>query len=105
MDLLFILGLALVNGMTRFLRLVIQPQRWYGSLGFILGIALVLSGYCIIGMAVEIAGFTFLFWDFIPTAVGYLQRTPLLGYLMELSGINQVLERITPARRRKLSEG
>eukprot|EP01134_Creolimax_fragrantissima_P000689 CFRG0689T1 len=103
-NILFMLGLALLNGMTKFLRLILQRDRWYGSLAFVGGIVIVLSGWCFLGIVMELGGFFLLFWDFFPIAISYVQRLPMVGYLLELTGISQVLNWMFPARRRQISE-
>ncbi|MGH0178421.1 UNVERIFIED_CONTAM: hypothetical protein FKN15_077349 [Acipenser sinensis] len=59
--------------------------------GFFLGgVFIVLIGWPVVGMVLEIYGFFLLFRGFFPVAVGFIRRVPVLGYLLNLPGISSV---------------
>ena len=60
-QILFLSGLALVIGLERTFKFFFQWQKAKGSTAFFGGIVVVLLGYPIIGMIVEIYGFVVLF--------------------------------------------
>jgi hypothetical protein len=58
---LFITGLCLIIGLERTIKFFFGPQKFKGSLFFFGGIFIVLFGWPLIGMLVEIYGFIALF--------------------------------------------
>ncbi len=58
----------------------------YHSLGF----ALVLLGWAMTGMAAQSYGFVLLFADFLPTALPFARRVPVLGYVLSLPPVRAV---------------
>ena len=61
-----------------------------GSLAFFIGFSLVLYGWPLIGMIAEAYGFIALFADFIPTAVLFMKRMPVIGPLLDSSVVKNV---------------
>lgn len=60
-NILFLAGLAFIIGYERTFWFFFQKHKWQGSLFFFLGIFIVLFGWPVIGMVVEIYGFFKLF--------------------------------------------
>ncbi|MBN3311745.1 GOT1B protein, partial [Atractosteus spatula] len=59
--------------------------------GFFLGgVLVVLIGWPMIGMILEIYGFFLLFRGFFPVVIGFIRRVPILGSLLNLPGISGV---------------
>ena len=58
---------------------------------------MVLGGFPLLGMAVEVFGFINLFGDFFPVALGFMKRLPFVGNVMALPGIKGVVDRIAEA--------
>uniref|UniRef100_A0A5S6QRJ7 Vesicle transport protein GOT1B n=1 Tax=Trichuris muris TaxID=70415 RepID=A0A5S6QRJ7_TRIMR len=96
-NVLFIAGLTFVIGIGRTLRFFFQPHKLKGTMFFFSGIIVVLIGWPMVGILVESYGFVALFGGFIPVAVNFLRRIPVLGTILNLPGIRQGLERIAPS--------
>ena len=54
------------------------------------GVVLVVWGWAIVGMLVETYGFWVLFAGFVPTALSFLRRVPVLGRVLDLPGFKRV---------------
>lgn len=94
-NILFLSGLAFVIGLERTFRFFFQWHKAKGSAAFFGGIAVVLLGWPIIGMCVEVYGFVVLFSGFFPVAINFLRRIPVIGTLLNLPGISSYLDRYT----------
>ncbi|KRZ97059.1 hypothetical protein D917_04908 [Trichinella nativa] len=92
-NILFISGLTFVIGIERTGRFFFQSHKIKGTVFFFSGIVIVLFGWPVVGMLVESYGFFSLFGGFIPTAVNFLRRIPIIGTILNLPGIRQVLPR------------
>uniref|UniRef100_A0A914WPS4 Vesicle transport protein GOT1B n=1 Tax=Plectus sambesii TaxID=2011161 RepID=A0A914WPS4_9BILA len=95
-NLLFIVGLTLVIGVERTLRFFFQRHKIKGSSLFFGGIVVVLIGWPMVGICIELWGFVLLFGGFIPVAVNFLRRVPVIGQLLSLPGLKQVLDWLAP---------
>eukprot|EP00794_Sanderia_malayensis_P018236 gene18236-20055_t len=93
-NILFISGLALVIGLERTFRFFFQKHKLKGSGLFLGGIIIVLFGWPVIGMLVEIYGFILLFRGFFPVVINFLRRVPVLGHILNLPGINWVANKV-----------
>ncbi|KAL7644964.1 UNVERIFIED_CONTAM: hypothetical protein RMT77_004781 [Armadillidium vulgare] len=93
-NILFLAGLALVVGLERTFRFFFQKHKLRGSLAFFGGIFIVLIGWPILGMCVEIYGFVVLFSGFFPVAINFLRRTPVIGLVLNLPFISGVIDRL-----------
>jgi hypothetical protein len=67
-----------------------------GSAFFLGGVALVVWGWAIVGMAVEAYGFWLLFAGFFPTVLSFLRRIPVLGSTLDLPMLKSVRRRHRP---------
>lgn len=90
-NILFISGLGLVIGLERTLRFFFQRDKLKGSAFFLGGILVVLWGWPVFGMLVEIYGFIQLFKGFFPVVINFLRRVPIIGNLLMLPGISTVV--------------
>ncbi|XP_076327548.1 vesicle transport protein GOT1B-like isoform X1 [Tachypleus tridentatus] len=93
-NILFISGLAFVIGLERTFWFFFQWHKLQGTTAFFGGIFLVLFGWPITGMLVEIYGFILLFRGFFPVIVNFLRRVPVLGTLLSLPYISKVVDRL-----------
>ncbi|KAG0725713.1 Vesicle transport protein GOT1B [Chionoecetes opilio] len=92
-NILFLAGLAFVAGLDRSFRFFFQRHKWKGSGAFFGGILMVLVGWPLIGMCIEVYGFIVLFSGFFPVAINFLRRVPVLGTFLNLPFIGGVSQR------------
>lgn len=92
-NILFLSGLAFIIGLERTLRFFLQWHKAKGSIAFFGGILIVLFGWPVIGMLVEIYGFIVLFSGFFPVAINFLRRLPVIGTLLSMPGISSYLDK------------
>eukprot|EP00112_Aurelia_sp_Birch-Aquarium-sp1_P006922 Seg1756.8 transcript_id=Seg1756.8/GoldUCD/mRNA.D3Y31 product="Vesicle transport protein GOT1B" protein_id=Seg1756.8/GoldUCD/D3Y31 len=93
-NILFISGLALVIGLERTFRFFFQKHKLKGSAFFLGGVVVVLLGWPVVGMLVEIYGFILLFRGFFPVVINFLRRVPILGHILNLPGISWVANKM-----------
>ena len=60
-NLLFLAGIVFWIGMKRAVLIFLNPEKWRGTVCFFLGITLVVFGFPIIGMLIEVFGIINLF--------------------------------------------
>uniref|UniRef100_A0A8C5GN59 Vesicle transport protein GOT1B n=1 Tax=Gouania willdenowi TaxID=441366 RepID=A0A8C5GN59_GOUWI len=89
-NILFVSGLSFVIGLERTFRFFFQRHKAKATSFFLGGVFVVLIGWPIIGVVLEIYGFFLLFRGFFPVAVGFIRRIPVLGSLLSLPGIRTV---------------
>lgn len=83
-------GIAFIVGLDRTWRFFFQANKIKASLFFFGGIAVVLIGWPIVGMILELYGFFQLFRGFFPFVIEFLRRIPGLGMILNLPFINKV---------------
>ncbi|CAF1032133.1 unnamed protein product [Adineta ricciae] len=83
-NILFLAGLSMIIGFERTFRFFFQRYKVKATALFFGGIAIVLLGWPLIGMIVEVYGFFLLFGGFIPIAINFLRRLPIIGSLLLL---------------------
>ncbi|XP_043287297.1 vesicle transport protein GOT1B [Venturia canescens] len=91
-NLLFISGLACVIGPRRTLSFFFQRHKLKASAAFLGGVIVVLMGWPIVGMILETYGFILLFSGFLPVAINFLRRVPILGTMLNMPGISRILD-------------
>uniref|UniRef100_A0A182MJX6 Vesicle transport protein GOT1B n=1 Tax=Anopheles culicifacies TaxID=139723 RepID=A0A182MJX6_9DIPT len=72
--------------------LAIGNHKMKASIAFFGGIAIVLLGYPLIGMLIEMYGFILLFSGFFPVAINFLRRVPVLGNILNMPGISRTID-------------
>ncbi|XP_069951309.1 vesicle transport protein GOT1B isoform X2 [Cherax quadricarinatus] len=92
-NILFLAGLAFVAGLERTFRFFFQRHKWKGSGAFFGGILIVLVGWPLIGMCIEMYGFVLLFSGFFPVAVNFLRRMPVIGTILNLPFLSGFVDR------------
>jgi len=93
-NILFLSGLAFVIGLERTFRFFFQRHKFRGSAAFFGGIFIVLFGWPLAGMIIEMYGFVVLFSGFLPVAVNFIRRVPVIGTLLNLPILNKVIDKI-----------
>ncbi|XP_015127157.1 vesicle transport protein GOT1B [Diachasma alloeum] len=91
-NLLFISGLGCVIGPKRTFSFFFQRHKMKASIAFLGGVVIVLIGWPIVGMIFEIYGFVLLFSGFLPVAINFLRRVPILGTFLNMPGISRILD-------------
>lgn len=89
-NILYLSGVTLIIGPTRSVRFFFQRRKAKASVSFFTGMAVVLAGWPMIGMALELFGFVNLFGDFFPVVIAFLRRAPIAGNILALPGIRNV---------------
>ena len=95
----------LIIGAKKTFKFFFQARKWKGAPPprcaaaaragtscFLGGISVVLLGWPVIGMCVEVYGFVVLFGDFFPVVIGFLRNLPVIGTLLSLPGISSALD-------------
>ncbi|XP_062610113.1 vesicle transport protein GOT1B-like [Saccostrea cucullata] len=93
-NILFICGLAFVIGLERTFRFFFQRHKLKATSFFVGGILIVLLGWPVIGMCVEMYGFFLLFSGFFPVAVNFLRRVPIIGTILDLPYIRTAADKL-----------
>ncbi|XP_053949697.1 vesicle transport protein GOT1B isoform X2 [Anastrepha ludens] len=93
-NLLFLSGLACVIGVQRTFRFFFQRHKVKGTTAFFGGIFVVLLGFPMIGMIIELYGFFVLFSGFFPVAVNFLGRVPVLGSVLNTPVIQKLVQKL-----------
>ncbi|KAG7160190.1 Vesicle transport protein GOT1A-like [Homarus americanus] len=86
-------GLLAIGNRT--FRFFFQRHKWKGSGAFFGGILIVLFGWPLIGMCIEVYGFVVLFSGFFPVAVNFLRRMPVIGQILNLPFISGFVDRFS----------
>ncbi|XP_077994602.1 vesicle transport protein GOT1B-like [Glandiceps talaboti] len=97
-NILFLSGLGFIIGLERTFRFFFQKHKLKGSTFFFGGILVVLVGWPLIGMIVELYGFFLLFRGFFPVVINFIRRIPVLGLVLSLPGINQLVSGMEDTR-------
>ncbi|XP_078715193.1 vesicle transport protein GOT1B isoform X2 [Lampetra fluviatilis] len=93
-NILFLAGLAFVIGLERTFRFFFQKHKLRAAAFFFGGILIVLVGWPMIGMVLEIYGFFLLFRGFFPIVIGFIRRIPVLGSILNLPGLSSLVDKI-----------
>ncbi|KAL9246908.1 hypothetical protein vseg_020387 [Gypsophila vaccaria] len=92
-NILFLSGVALTIGPKSTLQFFIKPQNYKGTISFGVGFFFVIVGWPILGMILESYGFIVLFSGFWPTIAVFLQRIPLLGWVLQHPLFRSLMDR------------
>ncbi|PXF43702.1 putative Golgi transport protein 1 [Gracilariopsis chorda] len=93
-NVLYLAGVMMIIGPTRSVRFFFQKRKAKASVFFFTGMAVVLFGLPVLGMAVELFGFVNLFGDFFPVVIAFLRRAPVFGRLLGLPIVRNVADRL-----------
>ena len=92
-QLLFLLGITLLIGFKKTLVFFKRPSKLRGTACFLGGITLVLVGWPMVGMVVEVFGILNLFGNFFPIILSLLRGMPVIGTVLNHPLVNKVLAR------------
>ena len=100
-QLLFLLGITLLIGFKKTLIFFKRPAKLRGTVCFLGGIALVLVGWPVVGMAVEVFGILNLFGNFFPIILSLLRNMPVVGPVLShpiFTKVSQAADRLGQRR-------
>ena len=97
-NILFLTGFAFLSGPTSTFKFFARKKTWRGTVCFLGGVTLVMFGYVMIGMLLEIWGFLNLFGSFFPIALAFLKQLPFIGPVLSLPVVSQFLDVIAGAQ-------
>ncbi|CAN4080292.1 unnamed protein product [Withania somnifera] len=89
-NILFFSGVALTIGLKSSLQFFSKRSNFKGTISFGAGFFLVIIGWPILGMILEAYGFVVLFSGFWPTLAVFLQKIPVLGWIIQQPYIRSV---------------
>lgn len=92
-NILFLGGVTLTIGFQPTISFFTRRRNRKGSLFFLTGFVLVIVGWAMVGMAIQAYGFVLLFSGFLPTLLVFLQRVPVLGWVLDQPFMRQFLGR------------
>lgn len=95
-NLLFIAGMALTIGVQATVQFFSKRKNRKGSAFYIIGSALVVFGWTVVGLIIEAYGFWLLFCEFFPTVLQFFRRVPFLGKVLDLPILKWVFNRLAP---------
>jgi len=94
-NVLFLAGTVLLIGAQRTVYFFFRrPDKLRGTICFLGGIVVVLLGYPVTGMLVELFGIVNLFGNFFPYVVAFLRQFPVLGTLLRAPIVDRVVDRL-----------
>jgi len=96
-NLLFLLGITLLIGFKKTLIFFKRPSKLRGTFSFLGGIILVLIGWPVIGMIVEVFGILNLFGNFFPIILSLLRNLPIIGPIVSHPIFNKLMDRLLGA--------
>jgi hypothetical protein len=93
-NLAFLFGLTMIIGFGKMRRWLLQRHKLRGTVFFLGGIVLVLTGWALIGLAIEIFGFVSLFGNPLPNVLAVLRHMPIVGTVLNLPLIAPLVDRV-----------
>ncbi|CAO2819394.1 vesicle transport protein GOT1-like [Amaranthus tricolor] len=97
-NILFLSGVALTIGLKSTLEFFTKPQNFKGTISFGAGFFCVVIGWPIIGMLLELYGFIVLFSGFWPTIAVFVQKIPILGWVLQHPLFKSLIDRFRGKR-------
>ncbi|WVY89384.1 hypothetical protein V8G54_034898, partial [Vigna mungo] len=89
-NILFVSGVTLTIGLKSTMQFFMKRSNFKGTISFGVGFFILIIGWPILGMIIELYGFIILFSGFWPTLAVFLQKIPVLGWLVEQPYIRSV---------------
>ncbi|CAN8269830.1 unnamed protein product [Cochlearia groenlandica] len=92
-NILFIGGVTLTIGISPAIQFFTKRSHFKGTISFVLGFLFVVFGWPLFGLLLESYGFLVLFSGFWPTLAVFLQKIPLLGWILQHPYIRSLMDR------------
>lgn len=96
-NIMFLAGITTTIGPPATVKFFSRKRNHRGSACFLGGSALVIVGWSLVGLIIELYGFWLLFSGFFPTALQYFRQVPYLNKFLDLPFIKQILNRLAPS--------
>jgi len=93
-NLLFLAGMTLTIGVQATFQFFSKKKNRKGTAFYLAGAVLVIIGWTIVGMIVEVYGFWLLFCEFLPTVMSYAKRIPFLNRALDVPMLSTIINRI-----------
>ncbi|KAI5433326.1 variant 2, Golgi Transport [Lathyrus oleraceus] len=90
---LFVSGVSLTIGLKSTMQFFMKRSNFKGTISFGIGFLILMVGWPILGMIIEAYGFIVLFSGFWPTVSVFIQKIPVLGWLVQLPFIRSLFDR------------
>ena len=100
LQLLFLGGVVTTIGPRAALRFFTKRRNYKGSGAFLGGFLLVLLGWAVVGIVAQGYGAVLLFADFVPTALPFLRRVPVLGSVLQMPPVRAAITRLVGKSKR-----
>ena len=75
-------------------RFFTRVERWRGIVTFLGGIVLVIVGWPVVGIFVQLFGFLNLFASFFPVALAFLRHMPVIGSVFNAPVVSKVMDKL-----------
>jgi hypothetical protein len=99
-NVLFLVGMTMLNGVTNCLKFFNPMRRPRGVVCFFLGVLLVLVRWPVVGMLIELIGMVEMFGTFLPMVVQVLRGVPVIGPLLRLPVVSTIVDKLSGAKKR-----
>jgi hypothetical protein len=103
-QILFLSGVVTTIGPRAAAKFFTKRRNYKGSGAFLGGFALVLLRWPITGICAQAYGAVLLFADFVPTALPFARRVPVLGHLLSLPPVRTVRPRAVVRARARMRQ-
>ena len=97
-NVLFVCGIGCSIGPQRTFWFFFRQHRVQGSLAFFGGMALVLSGWPIVGVVFEFFGIYLLFKGFLTNNVSSLRQLPIIGSILRIPPLRRIMDKLEGSR-------
>ncbi|XP_028803979.1 vesicle transport protein GOT1-like [Neltuma alba] len=91
-NILFISGVSLTIGLKSTMQFFMKKSNFKGTVSFGIGFFILVIGWPILGMILEGYGFILLFSGFWPTLAVFMQKIPILGWLLQQPHIRSMFD-------------
>jgi len=83
-NMLFLCGITLLIGAQKTAKFFFRRSKLRGTTCFLGGIIVVLAGWSMVGMIVEVFGIINLFGNFFPVILTFMREVPVIGTILNL---------------------